>query len=664
MGSLLICVSIFLLYSAAFGHNFLFDEESIILKNPLIRDLSQVIEIFKQPYFYEGLPDISWNQYYRPLTTLTFALDYHFWNVNPLGFNLTNTLLHCGVCVLLFKLLSMMFEEPLAAFLPALLYCVHTIHTEAVTYIASRGDVLGTLLVLLALFFYWRSRFGWALLAHAMAFFAKESAILTVAYILLLDIAFVKSDWKGLLKKTSPFILLTLLFILFRKFVCPVPLGPVSLNIKEAALRVLSMGPPFLTYLQTLLIPEVFTFSLTVDFAKSFLEPKIFLSLFIVFLMLVGWYFALRRRGAAFFGISVFLISFLPYLEIVHFYPEWAEHYLYVPAIGLTVLLADLLKHILKGKSKAIWVFFLILYIPLVAFFSYRTWERNKIYNDTETYFEYLSKSGARYAYFGYQNMGRILIENGELDQAIVSLKTAEAIEPHSDVTENLLGIYYLKKEKLQESLNHFNLATTYGGTNQVYRINASYVLMRMKKYKEVIEILEEVQKITPEYSSVYINLLAANELLGHVAQAKKWGEEGLLMTQRNEWEHVALLMAMIHLAYRQGWDEATRSYLSDISEKHSRVFWCSDVARMILGKITVETFIGFNQTRYLNFENMMHYYVLMAYVMQGRWGEAEKYLEKNKASFERQAAKQPLLRKEIDRASEGIRLSKGVMAV
>src|SRR3989338_2301293 len=101
--SFIICAAIFLLYSVAFGHNFLFDEDSIILKNPLIRDLSQALEIFKQPYFYQGLPKISWSQYYRPLTTLTFAIDYHFWGVSPLGYNLVNTLLQCGVCIVLFK---------------------------------------------------------------------------------------------------------------------------------------------------------------------------------------------------------------------------------------------------------------------------------------------------------------------------------------------------------------------------------------------------------------------------------------------------------------------------------------------------------------------------------------------------------------------------------
>ncbi len=650
---------IFLLYSVAFGHNFFFDEESIIVKNPLIRDLSQFAEIFKQPYFYEGLPQISWTQYYRPLTTLTFALDFHFWNVNPLGYNITNTLLQCGVCLLLFKLLSMMINDIFAAFLSVLLFAVHPIHTEAVTYIASRGDVLGALLILMTIYLYWRSQIVLALITHALALLAKESAILIPVYLSLLEFGFIKDKSGKTFKKLLPSVLITLLFLLFRKYICPVPLGPSSNDSKEALLRFFSMGHPFLSYLQTLLLPEVYTFSLAVRFAKSFKEPQVFLSLFIVCLMLVGLVLAARRRGAAFFGMGIFLASFLPYLQIVHFYPEWAEHYLYMPAIGLTILLGSFFKSLRHSGSRTAFLVFAVCYVSLFSFFCYRTWERNKIYNDTEAYFEYLSKSGARYAHFGYQNLGRMALEGGELKKAAVFLRTAAAIEPNSDVTQNLLGLYYLQKGNLQESLNHFDRAFKYNNENQIYRINSCFILMRMGRYREVIDTLEKVQKIVPEYSSVYVNLLAANELLGNIVAAKKWSEEGLAQTKKNEWEQATMLMGAIRLAYREGWDDQARSYLTEIAEKHSKLFWYSDIARMMLGKISPDELSHMTNTRYFGFENSIQSYVLMSYVLQKKWTNAEEYLKKNKDLFDKQMSKQPLLKKEIDRAKDGIALSK-----
>src|SRR3989338_6069257 len=113
--SLAICAAILILYSVAFGHNFLFDEESIILKNPFIRSFSSIPELFKQPYFYEGIKEVPWNRYYRPLTTTTFMLDYYFWGLNPLGYNLTNALLHCLVCLLLLKFVTKIVRDKAAA---------------------------------------------------------------------------------------------------------------------------------------------------------------------------------------------------------------------------------------------------------------------------------------------------------------------------------------------------------------------------------------------------------------------------------------------------------------------------------------------------------------------------------------------------------------------
>ena len=58
-----------------------------------------------------------------------------------------------------------------------------------------------------------------------------------------------------------------------------------------------------------------------------------------------------------------------------------------------------------------------------------------------------------------------------------------------------------------------------------------------------------------------------------------------------------------------------------------------------------------------------MRNYVLIAYVMQGRWQDTEKYLSENKDFFEKQASKQPLVKKELDRAREGIRLAEKKIA-
>src|SRR3989338_7726737 len=93
---------VFTLYSVSLGHPFLFDEENIILKNLSLQDPALWPELFKQGFFYmQDRARPLWTQYYRPLTALSFALDFSVWKGNPLGYNLTNIFLHLTLCFLL-----------------------------------------------------------------------------------------------------------------------------------------------------------------------------------------------------------------------------------------------------------------------------------------------------------------------------------------------------------------------------------------------------------------------------------------------------------------------------------------------------------------------------------------------------------------------------------
>ena len=215
---LLIASAVLLLYSVSLGHNFLFDEDSIILFNRYIQHFKLFPEIFTHGYFaMEEKSDVVWNVYYRPLTSLSFAWDYHWWKLNPLGYNITNTLLHILVSALLFLLIQKAIKHDVAAFMATLLYSVHTLHTEAVTYIASRGDVLAAVFMLLAMHAYWRDKLKTALLCYGLALFSKESSLLLPLYLIALDLSVIRSSWLSLAKKMAPYIVLAIIFSVFRK---------------------------------------------------------------------------------------------------------------------------------------------------------------------------------------------------------------------------------------------------------------------------------------------------------------------------------------------------------------------------------------------------------------------------------------------------------------
>lgn len=102
---------------------------------------------------------------YRPLTVLTFRFNYWLHELQSYGYHAVNVILHMAVC-LLWKRVSRLLvlqctqRENLAvkcSFLSTLLFAVHPIHTEAVTGVVGRAELLSSLFFLAAFLSYSRA---------------------------------------------------------------------------------------------------------------------------------------------------------------------------------------------------------------------------------------------------------------------------------------------------------------------------------------------------------------------------------------------------------------------------------------------------------------------------------------------------------------------------
>ncbi len=144
---MLACLAV---YANTFSNDFVWDDVFLISGNPLIKDLGN-IPLFFTPHYWRDLhPLPNFQDQYRPLRTVTLAVDYFFWKDNPAGFHLTNLLLHMMNVILVFFLTAALAADcgleqgeksaglrswTGPAFLTALLFAVHPVHTESVTYI-------------------------------------------------------------------------------------------------------------------------------------------------------------------------------------------------------------------------------------------------------------------------------------------------------------------------------------------------------------------------------------------------------------------------------------------------------------------------------------------------------------------------------------------------
>uniref|UniRef100_A0A2I2ZG21 dolichyl-phosphate-mannose--protein mannosyltransferase n=1 Tax=Gorilla gorilla gorilla TaxID=9595 RepID=A0A2I2ZG21_GORGO len=138
---------------------FVHDDVWAIVNNPDVRPGAPLRwGIFTNDFWGKGMAENTSHKSYRPLCVLTFKLNIFLTGMNPFYFHAVNIILHCLVTlVLMYTCDKTVFKNRGLAFVTALLFAVHPIHTEAVAGIVGRADVLACLLFLLAFLSYNRS---------------------------------------------------------------------------------------------------------------------------------------------------------------------------------------------------------------------------------------------------------------------------------------------------------------------------------------------------------------------------------------------------------------------------------------------------------------------------------------------------------------------------
>ena len=167
--SLLVLIILgFVVFSNTFRNPFMWDDEELIVENKYIQSPGSIPFLFSLQYWkYYAPEEKGW---YRPVRVITLAIDHFFWKLNPFGYHLTNLLLHIVNIIIIYffvlklKTFTKRKNEPRAssfrqhflepAFLTAALFAVHPIHTESVTWIKNRSDLLASIFFLLSLSFF------------------------------------------------------------------------------------------------------------------------------------------------------------------------------------------------------------------------------------------------------------------------------------------------------------------------------------------------------------------------------------------------------------------------------------------------------------------------------------------------------------------------------
>ena len=202
-----------LLFLPALRNDFAYDDVAVVLRDARVHDLDSIPAILGAGYWQDDATSL-----WRPLTTLSFALDWAIRPADAAWFHAVNIAWHALATALVTLLLASLCG-PLAALAGGLVFAVHPVHVEAVANVVGRAELMAACAAFGAALVWLPERHGRGRAAAAAALYllalgAKESAIMLPALLVLVDMATgaLRTDrWRPWLADRAPGLLMLVL---------------------------------------------------------------------------------------------------------------------------------------------------------------------------------------------------------------------------------------------------------------------------------------------------------------------------------------------------------------------------------------------------------------------------------------------------------------------
>ena len=353
---------------------------------------------------------VTWGRahggFFRPLFILSYLIETKIWGTRPLGFHLTNVALHALSAFLLFALSLRLLQEldlpartkTLISLGAALLFLLHPSHTEAVSWISGRADLIATCFCLGSLLWfvaYANSKRGLhlvlSLLSFALSLFAKESAICLPFLVLVIGLGLGKPRSDGRARKQflgvlALFFVILVAFILIRSVFIGALVGGYGtsqhLNFSAPWLRDRLLEASVRSVLPAL--PSRWS-----NFLFKPLQSPLFILIVVICAGLIATAIFLRRKlydrperkEQNIFLLALlllFLFSLLPVINLrLSLYQTLGERFLYLPSV-FSCLLMSYLSAILVRKI-ALW---LLILMCVIGFYAATLYQTNRLWRE------------------------------------------------------------------------------------------------------------------------------------------------------------------------------------------------------------------------------------------------------------------------------------------
>jgi tetratricopeptide (TPR) repeat protein len=503
------------------------DDPGLILTNRQIRSLEwpNIKEIFS----------VRKASTYQPIRVLSYALDYHFWKLNPLGYHITNMVFYFLTCVLtyfatheLLKLLrggANLLSNQRVAFFTALIFAVHPVHVEAVTWLSARKEVLLGAFLFGSFFFYLRATaassrsakialYGVAFLCFLLAALSKPVAVVLPAVILVFELSRARLNWELLKKRVLWFVPVLLvsmivIYILLRVMVEADGIYPYRggglLGNSLTAFYVFLLNIKLLAF--TINFSPVYMFPLS----DSVLRFRGLISLPVNIALLSFAVMMFKRNRLLCFVIIWFYATLLPFSNIIPISTLVADRYLFIPSFAFCLVLAlgfeKLWSVRLKDRSKDFFPFLAAtVLIFLLMGYSYMTICQNRVWKDSfSLWSDALAKDAQNTV--AMNSLGVIYLENEMNQEALEILKRAIDLDPQNPQIHSNLGIVQARMRRPAQSEYHYLMALSLQPDHYEASVNLSNLYAENGEFEAAIRVLSTLASERPHDAMVYFRL-------------------------------------------------------------------------------------------------------------------------------------------------------------
>lgn len=529
------------------------DDYETLLDNPHYRGLGWTQLSWMFTTFYMG--------HYQPLSWLTFGLDYLLWGMEPLGYHLTNLLIHAVNAALFYfiglRLLPLGlssspvprdFSLPTAAGFAALLFAVHPLRVESVAWATERRDVLSSLFFLWTILCYLRAtavttgqraRMWWmngGLIVYTLSLLSKASGIILPAVLLVLDVYPLRrlsggprkwfgSEARRVWWEKVPFLLLAVTF------------GIVALLAQReaGALKPLeSYGPTqrlaqalfgIAFYLWKTIAPMGLSPLYEIP-ARFSLSDWPFLVTGLVVLVISVVFIIAGHRWPAWLACWVcYIVTLAPVLGIAQSGVQFvADRYSYLSCLAWALLGGAGIFYgwQLWGRGRlGERTFFSTMGLAAVVVIGLGllTWRQAQVWHDSETLWRHVLAVDPDSS-LAHNNLGNALFRRDKLEEAIKHYRQAIEIDPNYARAHYNLGYALANQGKREEAIEHYRQTLQIDPTIVEADINMGNLLVQKDKFEEGIGHYRHALELRPGDSKTHFRLGAALAKQGRLEEA------------------------------------------------------------------------------------------------------------------------------------------------